>query len=282
MELDSNFNKIQQNTSTTWYRSFHQPIAPFRSFAGNWWVTLFSQDTLESTAQNFNKDLYVDNGNFQMDLETLGKFRWIHSRFARQGRVPWKTAVDGFLAFMSWCNRNPEGRPPTPRVYILYIYIEIYTFCLNIEMSICLKTTQPCTKLWSWNRTSLGPEVSVCRFAERCLKEDEKREDEDMRKNGKNESNYSWNVVLLMFFVHWSFTTQNLILHIFSPISLPSLIWKLNIVGCMAETGPFWGRRRQWCDGFTNVSSFLGLGSWRNVGNFRNLMYKLCKVKMII
>jgi len=37
----------------------------------------------------------------------------------------------------------------------------------------------------------LGPEVSVCRFAERCLEEDEKREDKDMRKNGKNESNYS-------------------------------------------------------------------------------------------
>ena len=147
-----------------------------------------------------------------MDLETLGKFRWIHSRFARQGRVPWK-------------------KPPAPRVYIIYIYmyryIEIYTFCLNIEMSICLKTTQPCAKLWSWNRTSLGPEVSVCRFAERCLKEDEERGWEDMRKNGKKCMKIFMTCGFLIFvlFIE-TFTNQNLILHIFSPISLPSLIWK--------------------------------------------------------
>lgn len=118
----------------------------------------------------------------------------------------------------------------------IYIYIEIYTFCLNIEMSICLKTTQPCAKLWSWNRTSLGPEVSVCRFAERCLTE---RRGERMRTWGKMGKIYQIIHDMWFFdicFVHWTLHKSKLdSAHLFSPISLPSLIWKPNTSGMQLQ-----------------------------------------------
>lgn len=96
------------------------------------------------------------------------------------------------------------------------------------------------------------------------------------------------------FFVHWNLHKSKLdSAHLFHPY-LYHPLFESQHVGCIAETGPFRGRRRQWCDIFTNVSSFLEVtvkgvrevwkenaGKFKKRGNFRNLMYKLWKVNMI-
>ena len=65
---------------------------------------------------NFNKDLYVDNGDFQMDLETLGT--WNSGGSTATG-PPRKSAMKSWWAFWLSClgPKTHWKKPPAPRVY---------------------------------------------------------------------------------------------------------------------------------------------------------------------